>query len=485
MDLVQLKTQEELLQKMVMINGIKLIDLKFTDLFGLWQHFTIPAYYIKEGGPLEKSIWVEGVGFDGSSIRGFQQIQESDMILLPDPATAVLDPVGGVPTLSLVCDVYEPVPRQAYSRDPRYIARKAEDYLRKTGIADVSYWGPEMEFFVFNHVAYHQTTQEGYYHIDSDEGAWNSGKNDGSPNLGYKVRSKEGYFPVPPHDTLQDVRSEMVLKLMEVGLEVEAHHHEVATAGQCEIDLKYRSLTQMADAAQMYKYIVKNVAKKHGLVATFMPKPLFGDNGSGMHTHQSLWKNGENLFFDTNGYALISELAKYYIGGILKHAEALMAFCAPTTNSYKRLVPGYEAPVNLTYSQRNRSAAVRIPMYSQSPKAKRIEFRSPDGMANPYLAFSAMLLAGLDGIMNRIDPGEPFDENTYELLPGMGRTLKTVPRSLEQSLTALEADHEFLLEGNVFTKDVLDIWLEHKREKEVDALRLRPHPYEFAMYFDA
>ncbi|MDP3740997.1 MAG: type I glutamate--ammonia ligase [bacterium] len=469
---------------MIMVNAIKLIDLKFTDLFGMWQHFTIPAHIIKEGGPLEKSIWVEGIGFDGSSIRGFQQIQESDMILIPDPSTAVLDPVAGVPTLSLICDVYDPVTHQAYSRDPRYIAKKAEAYLREAQIADVSYWGPEMEFFIFNHVAYHQATNEGYYHIDSDEGSWNTGKNDGEPNLGYKVRPKEGYFPVPPHDSLQDIRSEMVLKLMDVGIEVETHHHEVATAGQCEIDLKYRSLTAMGDIAQMYKYIVKNIAKKHGMVATFMPKPLFGDNGSGMHIHQSLWKDGDNLFYDAGGYALISQTAEYYIGGILKHAEALMAFCAPTTNSYKRLVPGYEAPVNLTYSQRNRSAAVRIPMYSASPKARRIEFRSPDGMANPYLAFSAMLMAGLDGIANRIEPEEPFEENTYELSPGMGRTLKTVPKSLEQSLEALEKDHEFLLAGDVFTKDVIDTWLEHKA-KEADAMRLRPHPHEFTLYFDA
>lgn len=484
MNLNALKTQEELLQKMIAVDQIKLIDLKFTDLFGLWQHFTIPASYIKEGSPLEKSIWAEGVGFDGSSIRGFQQIQESDMILIPDPATAVLDPVAQAPTLSLICDVYDPISRKPYSRDPRFIAKKAEEYLRQTGIADTSYWGPEMEFFVFDHVAYHQTTNEGYYHIDSREGAWNSGKVS-EPNLGYKVRPKEGYFPVPPHDTLQDLRSEMVLKMMEAGIQIEAHHHEVATAGQCEIDLKYDSLTMMGDTAQMYKYIVKNMAKKRGMVATFMPKALFGDNGSGMHTHQSLWKNGENLFYAEGGYAQVSELARYYIGGILKHAEALMAFCAPTTNSYKRLVPGYEAPVNLTYSQRNRSAAVRIPMYSQNPKTKRIEFRSPDGTANPYLAFSSMLLAGLDGIQNRLEPEAPLDENTYLIPSDSGRSLRTVPRSLEQAMDALEKDSEFLLKDGVFTADVLETWLSHKREKEADAIRMRPHPYEFALYFDA
>ncbi len=465
-------------------NNIQIIDLKFTDLPGLWQHFSIPPKDMVEFDDLQGSIWVDGIGFDGSSIRGFQEIQESDMILIPDPATARIDPACSVPTVSILCDIVDPVTRDPYTRDPRGIAKKAEAYLKSTGLADTSYWGPELEFFVFDDIRYDQNEHEGYYHIDSIEGQWNTGSNT-QPNLGYKPRYKEGYFPVPPHDTLQDIRSEMVIEMEKVGIPVEVHHHEVATAGQNEIDMRFTSLTQMADNVLWYKYIVKNVARKHGKVATFMPKPLFMDNGSGMHTHQSLWKNGKPLFFDQKGYALTSEMCRWYAGGLLRHAPALMAFCAPTTNSYKRLVPGYEAPVNLVFSARNRSAAARIPMYTSNPKAKRIEFRPPDPTANPYLAFSAMLMAGLDGVQKKMDPGAPLEKNTYELSPREERRLKTVPGSLDESLRALEADNEFLRRGNVFTDDVIETWLSYKRENEIDPVRLRPHPWEFHLYFDA
>ncbi len=465
-------------------NNIQIIDLKFTDLPGLWQHFSIPPKDMVEFDDLQGSIWVDGIGFDGSSIRGFQEIQESDMILIPDPATARIDPACEVPTLSVLCDIVDPVTRDPYTRDPRGIAKKAEAYLKSTGLADTSYWGPELEFFVFDDIRYDQNEHEGYYHIDSIEGQWNTGSNT-QPNLGYKPRYKEGYFPVPPHDTLQDIRSEMVIEMEKVGIPVEVHHHEVATAGQNEIDMRFTSLTQMADNVLWYKYIVKNVARKHGKVATFMPKPLFMDNGSGMHTHQSLWKNGKPLFFDQKGYALTGEMCRWYAGGLLRHAPALMAFCAPTTNSYKRLVPGYEAPVNLVFSARNRSAAARIPMYTSNPKAKRIEFRPPDPTANPYLAFSAMLMAGLDGVQKKMDPGAPLEKNTYELSPREERRLKTVPGSLDESLRALEADNEFLRRGNVFTDDVIETWLSYKRENEIDPVRLRPHPWEFHLYFDA
>jgi glutamine synthetase len=464
-------------------NGIQIVDLKFNDLPGLWQHFSIPASELSEIDDPVKSIWVEGIGFDGSSIRGFQKIQESDMILQLDAKTAVVDPVCEVPTLSIICDIYDPVTKKPYTRDPRYIAKKAADYLRKTGIADKSYWGPEMEFFIFNDIRFDQTENSGYYFIDSVEGEWNSGR-DEKPNLGYKPRYKEGYFPVPPHDSLQDLRSKIILTMIKAGIPVEVHHHEVATAGQCEIDMKFDTLVKMADRCMMYKYIVKNICKKNNMVATFMPKPLFGDNGSGMHTHQSLWKDGKNIFYDPKGYALISQTAKYYIGGLLKHAKALMAFCAPTTNSYKRLVPGYEAPVNLVYSQRNRSAAVRIPVYTENPKTKRVEFRPPDNSCNPYLAFAAMLMAGIDGIQNKIDPGEPLDVNTYDLDPEEAEKVPTVPGSLEESISALKEDNEFLLKGDVFTKDVIDVWIEYKMEREIEAIRLRPHPYEFYLYFD-
>ena len=462
--------------------NVRVVDLKFTDLPGLWQHFSIPAEDMLETTG-SYAIWTDGIGFDGSSIRGFQEIQESDMILIPDPDSAFLDPACAVPTLSLICDIYDPITREPYTRDPRHVAKKAEEYLKTIGIADTSYWGPELEFFIFNDVRFDQTRNSGYYVVDSREGQWNSGR-DEQPNLGYKPRHKEGYFPVPPHDSLQDIRSEIMLTLIDIGVAIEVHHHEVASGGQSEFSMRYDSLTNMADKVMKYKYVAKNIAHKHNMVATFMPKPLFDDNGSGMHTHQSLRKGGDNLFYDEKGYALISEMAKHYIGGLLKHAPALMAFCAPTTNSYKRLVPGFEAPVNLAYSQRNRSACARIPMYTTNPSAKRIEFRPPDAAANPYLAFAAMLMAGLDGIQNKIDPGEPLDKNTYDLTPEEQASMRTVPGSLEEALDALEGDHEFLLKGAVFTKDVVDVWLEYKREREIDQLRLRPHPYEFYLYFD-
>jgi glutamine synthetase len=458
-------------------HGIQIVDLKFIDLPGLWQHFSVPVSELSDG------VYTTGFGFDGSSIRGFQKIQESDMLLIPDPKTAVLDPITSIPTLSMVCDVADPISKQSYSRDPRYIARKAEQYVKDTGIADTVYFGPEAEFFVFDDVRYTASPRGASYEIDSEEAIWNSGKN-GGQNLAYKMRTKEGYFPVAPHDTLQDIRSEMVVKLIEAGIPIEAHHHEVGGPGQCEIDMRFDTLTTMADKLMLYKYIVKNVARKHGKVATFMPKPIFGENGSGMHCHSSLWKNGEPLFFDENGYAKISQMCKYYIGGLLKHAPALVALVAPTTNSYKRLVPGYEAPVNLVYSARNRSAACRIPVISDSPKAKRVEFRVPDPSCNPYLAFAAIMLAGLDGIQNEIDPGQPMDVNTYELEGPLAREIPTVPGSLDAALAALEADHEFLLKGDVFTRDVLEAWLDFKRENDIDPVRLRPHPYEFHLYFD-
>jgi glutamine synthetase len=459
--------------------GLKIVDFKFVDLPGTWQHFSIPVE------DLNKPLFAEGIGFDGSSIRGFQAINESDMLLMPDPKTAVMDPVCGVPTLSIVCSVYDPVSRKPYSRDPRFVGAKAEQYLKQTGIADVSYWGPEAEFFIFDNVRFDQNQYSGYYFIDSDEGVWNTGLDHGNKNLGYKLRNKEGYFPVPPADSLQDLRSEMILKLIAAGVRAEVHHHEVATAGQAEIDLRYNSLVNMADNLMMYKYVVKNVARAAGKTVTFMPKPVFSDNGSGMHVHQSLWKNGENKFFDKDGYGLTSEMARWYIGGLLAHSPALLAICAPTTNSYRRLVPGFEAPVNLVYSQRNRSAGVRIPMYSSSPAAKRIEYRCPDATCNPYLAFSALLMAGLDGIRNKIDPGEPADFNLYDADPEVVKKIKTVPGSLAETLDALEQDHEFLLAGDVFTKDVIETWLNYKRTREADPVRLRPHPYEFFLYFDA
>jgi glutamine synthetase len=466
--------------KLIKEKDIKIVDLKFNDLPGLWQHFSIPASELTESS----SIWKDGIGFDGSSIRGFQKIQESDMILHPDPTTALVDPVTKILTLSIICDIYDPISKQAYTRDPRYIAKKAEKYVKETGIADDAYFGPEAEFFIFDDIRFDQTENSGYYFIDSIEGDWNTGR-DEKPNLGYKPRYKEGYFPVPPHDSMQDLRSEMMLKMIDAGIPIEVHHHEVATAGQAEIDMRFDKLVTVADKLLLYKYIVKNVAKEHNQVATFMPKPIFMDNGSGMHTHQSLWKDGTNLFYDKNGYAMLSDQARWYIGGLLKHASAVLAFAAPTTNSYKRLVPGYEAPVNLVYSMRNRSAAVRIPMYSDSPAARRVEFRPPDASSNPYLAFSAMLMAGLDGIKNKIEPADPMDNiDIFELSAAESAKIPQVPGSLDEAIDALEKDHAFLLEGGVFTKDVIDVWIEYKRENEIDALRLRPHPYEFYLYFD-
>ncbi|MFN3918826.1 MAG: type I glutamate--ammonia ligase [Methylohalobius sp.] len=457
--------------------NIEIVDLKFGDFPGTWQHFSVPVSEITE------EVFEEGLGFDGSSIRGWQAIHASDMLVVPDPATAILDPFTARPTLSMICNIKDPITQEPYSRDPRYIAIKAENYLKSTGIGDVAYFGPEAEFFILDGIRYDQNAHEGYYYIESREGIWESGS-EREPNLGHKPRHKEGYFPVPPTDTLQDIRTEMVLEMERAGIVVEKHHHEVATAGQAEIDLRYDSLTRMADKMMLYKYIVKNVALRHGKTATFMPKPILGDNGSGMHTHQSIWKDGKPIFAGDK-YAGLSDTCLYYIGGILKHAPALCAFVAPTTNSYKRLVPGFEAPVNLAYSSRNRSAAVRIPMYSPSPKAKRIEVRFPDPSANMYLAFAAMLMAGLDGILNRIDPGDPLDKNLYDLPPEELAKVPSTPGSLEEALDALEKDHEFLTKGEVFTRDVIETWLDYKRTREVKELRMRPHPYEFALYFDA
>ncbi len=461
--------------------GAEFVDLRFVDLPGLHQHVSLPIHELTEEG------FEEGFGFDGSSIRGFQEIQESDMLLLPDPNTAVIDPFMARKTLLLNCFVRDPVTGEAYTRDPRTIAKKAVDYLTSTGIGDTAFFGPEAEFFIFDQVQFHYRPHSAGHHVESEEGIWRSGEAteiDGSPNLGHKPRHKEGYFPVPPMDHYQDLRSEMTAVLEQVGIEIEVHHHEVGTAGQAEIDMRFDEMLRMADKVMLYKYVVKNVAQQVGKTVTFMPKPIFEDNGSGMHTHQSIWKGGEPLFFDEKGYAGLSDMARWYTGGLLKHAAAVLAFAAPTTNSYKRLVPGYEAPVNLLYSQRNRSAAVRIPLYSQSPKAKRIEFRCPDPSCNPYLAFSAMLMAGLDGVQNRIEPPDPMDKDLYDLPPEELAKVPQVPASLEESLQALEDDHEFLLTGGVFTPDVIETWIEYKRESEVDAIRLRPHPYEFYLYYD-
>ncbi len=461
--------------------GAVIVDFRFCDLPGLMQHFSVPIGELTEAG------FEDGYGFDGSSIRGFQEIQESDMLLLPDPDTAYLDPFTTHPTLVLHCFVKDPVTGEMYTRDPRYIARKAELYLKQTGIADVSYWGPECEFYIFDSVRFDQNQHEGYYHIDAVEGVWNSGREreiDGRPNLGYKPRYKEGYFPLPPMDHFQDLRSEMVLNLQKVGIQIEVHHHEVGTAGQAEIDMRYSTLLATADNVMKYKYVVKNTARAHGKTVTFMPKPIFMDNGSGMHTHQSLWKDDENLFWDEVGYAGISDTARWYIGGLIAHAPSLLAFSNPTTNSYRRLVPGYEAPINLVYSQRNRSACVRIPLYYKTPAAKRLEFRTPDPSCNPYLAFAAMLQAGLDGIKNKIEPPDPMDKDLYDLPPEEKAMVKQVPGSLEEVLDALEADHQWLLEGGVFTQDVIDTWIEYKRKRELDQVRLRPHPHEFEIYYD-
>jgi len=455
---------------------IRIVDIKFMDFPGLWQHCSFPAHTLNE------KSFMNGYGFDGSSIRGWQSINESDMLVVPDANTAVVDPFLEVPTLHMVGNIVDPITKEKYSRDPRNIAQKAEAYLSQTGIADTVNFGSEAEFFVFDDIRFDQNEHEGYYYIDSVEGRWNSGR-DEKPNLGYKPRFKEGYFPVPPTDSYQDLRSEMVLLMEQCGLIVEAHHHEVATAGQMEIDIKYDSLTRCADNIMLFKYIVKNTARRHNKTVTFMPKPLYLDNGSGMHCHQSLWKKGEPLFAG-NSYAGLSEMALHYIGGLLKHAASVVAFAAPTTNSYKRLVPGFEAPVNLAYSRRNRSAAIRIPMYSDDPKAKRLEFRPPDPSCNPYIAYAAMMMAGLDGIQNRIDPGQPLDKDIYGLGPEDLKKVPTLPGSLDESLRALEKDHEFLLRGDVFTEDVIETWIDYKMKHEVQPLRMRPHPYEFALYYD-
>ena len=456
--------------------GVRMVDLKFVDTFGSWQHFSIPA------GELKENVFADGFGFDGSSIRGWKSIEASDMLAIPDPQTAFIDPFCQVPTLSLICTMVEPGTKRVYDRDPRGMAHRAEQYLKSTGIADTAVFGPEAEFFIFDNVQYDEKAHGAFFKVDSEEAAWNTGR-DEMPNLGSKIRPKEGYFPVAPSDTQQDIRTEMVLMMEQLGIKVERHHHEVAAAGQAEIDFRFDTLVKTADTMMLYKHIVKNVARSHGKTATFMPKPLFGDNGSGMHTHQSLWQNGQPLFAG-NEYAGLSPIALHYIGGILRHAKSLCAFCNPTTNSYKRLVPGYEAPVNLAYSARNRSAAIRIPMISDSPNARRIEYRPPDPSANPYLCFSALLLAGLDGIINRIDPGPPLDKNIYELPPDELLKIPNVPASLGESLDCLKNDHDYLLRGNVFTPDFLEMWINHKR-KEHDALRLRPHPHEFALYYDA
>ncbi len=462
--------------KMVEENAVEMVDMRFMDFPGQMQHFAIPA------SKLDEETFEEGIGFDGSSIRGWQAIHESDMLMLPDPATALIDPFYKAKTLVLQCDIADPITRERYSRCPRYIAQKAENYMKSTGIADVAYFGPEAEFFIFDDIRFDQNAHSGYYFIDSDEGIWNSGRVE-NPNLGYKPRHKEGYFPVPPTDSQEDIRAEMVKIMMACGLDIEAEHHEVATAGQAEIDMMFDSLLSMSDKLMLFKYIIKNVAKSHNKTVTFMPKPIFADNGSGMHTHQSLWKDNKPLFAGDK-YAGLSDAALYYIGGLLKHAAALTALCNPTTNSFKRLVPGYEAPVNLAYSSRNRSAAIRIPMYSPSPKAKRVEYRTPDPSCNPYLAFSAMLMAGLDGIQNKIDPGQPLDKNIYDLPPEELAQVPSVPGTLEEALDALESDCDFLFKGDVFTEDVVKTWIAYKRDNEVDALRLRPHPYEFFLYYD-
>ncbi|MHB8735818.1 MAG: type I glutamate--ammonia ligase [Terriglobales bacterium] len=456
-------------------HDVKIVDVRFTDIPGLWHHISFPIQHISE------DTFTDGVGIDGSSIRGWSVIHESDMLLVPDPSWFMLDPFTSVPTLVLIGDVQDPTTRERYNRDPRYVAQKAEAYLKTLGIADQAFFGAEAEFFVFDNVRFDQGANFSFYHIDGEEGRWNSGRE--TDNLGYRPRYKEGYFPVPPTDQLMDLRTEMVLKMQAAGLDVECHHHEVATGGQCEIDMRFNTMVKTADALLIYKYLVKNTAVQYGKTVTFMPKPLFGDNGSGMHTHQSLWNGGKPLFAGDK-YAGLSEMALHYIGGLLKHARALAAIISPTTNSYKRLVPGYEAPVNLAYSSRNRSAACRIPMYSNSPKAKRVEFRPPDPSCNPYLAFAAMLLAGLDGVQNKIDPGAALDHDIFELSPKELKKVPSMPGSLEEALNELEKDHKFLLQGDVFTKDLIETYIEYKRKNEAKPVSIRPHPYEFSLYYD-
>jgi glutamine synthetase len=456
-------------------SGARMVDIKFVDTFGTWQHFSCPI------GELTEDSFTDGFGFDGSSIRGWKSIEASDMLAMPDASTAFIDPFCSAPTLSLTTTIAETGTKEPYNRDPRGIAQRGEKYLASTGVADAAVFGPEAEFFIFDNVQFDQKANGCFYSVDSEEAVWNTGREE-MPNLGHKIRHKEGYFPVAPADTQQDIRTEMSLMLEQLGIKVERQHHEVATAGQAEIDFRFDTLVKTADNMMLYKYVIKNVARKHGKTVTFMPKPLFGDNGSGMHTHQSLWKKGKPLFAGKE-YAGLSSMALYYIGGILKHAKALCALCSPTTNSYKRLVPGYEAPVNLAYSARNRSAAIRIPTFSESPKAKRIEYRPPDPSANPYLAYTALLMAGLDGVLNKIDPGEPMDKNMYELPPEELAKVPQVPSSLSEALDHLEGDHAFLLKGDVFTSDFIEMWIGHKR-KEADAIRLRPHPHEFFLYYD-
>jgi glutamine synthetase len=453
------------------------VNVRFTDLVGAWHHLTFPI------DELSEKSFEEGFGFDGSSLRGWASIHESDMLLMPDPYRYWIDPFMEEKTLCLVADVVDPITRQGYWLDPRGVGHRAESYLKSTGVADTVYFGPEAEFFVFNDVRFQNEGHSAGFSIDNPEAIWNTNSQNGNANLGYHIRNKEGYVPLPPLDTLQDFRTEVSNELKQAGIQVECHHHEVATAGQCEIDFRYSTLIGTADNLQIFKYTVRNVAQRHHKGATFMPKPLYGDNGSGMHCHQSLWKDDKPLF-SGDGYAGLSELARFYIGGLLKHAPAIVAFAAPTTNSYKRLVPGFEAPVNLAYSARNRSAAIRIPMFSTNPKLKRLEFRPPDPSCNPYLAFSAMLLAGLDGIQNRIEPGEPLDKDIYDLSPEQLKEVPSLPGSLDESLKALEADHEFLLKGDVFTPELIERWITYKREREIQPLRLRPHPLEFSMYYD-
>jgi glutamine synthetase len=462
--------------KLIKDRKIVAVDVRFMDFPGSWQHFSVPAQTVDE------STFAEGLGFDGSSIRGWKAINESDMLVVPDPATAFVDPFSKYPTLVLVGNIQEPITRQDYGKDPRNIARKAEKHLVSSGLGDTAYFGVEAEFFIFDDVRYDQKGHTAFYSVDSIEGQWNTGR-DEAPNLGYKPRYKEGYFPVPPADSQQDIREEMVECMTACGLEVERQHHEVASGGQAEIDTKYRSLVKAADELLIFKYVCKNVAWRNNKTVTFMPKPIFGDNGSGMHTHMSIWKKDQPLFAG-DMYAGLSQMALYAIGGILRHSGALCAICNPTTNSYKRLVPGYEAPVNLAYSSRNRSASIRIPMYSPDPRTKRIEYRCPDPSCNPYLALSAILMAATDGIQNKIDPGAPLDKDIYDLPPEELAKVPSTPGSLEDALDCLEEDHEFLLRGDVFTEDVIDTWIGYKRDHEVDALRLRPHPYEFALYYD-
>jgi glutamine synthetase len=462
--------------KLAKDNNVRIVDLRFMDMPGIWQHFSVPIHQVSE------SSFEDGFGFDGSSIRGFQAIHESDLLVVPDADTAFLDPFTEVPTLVLICNIHEPITKQRYARDPRAIAQRAENYLQFTRIADTAYFGPEAEFFIFDDVRFDQKANCGYYYIDSVEGQWNSGREEG-PNLGYKPRHKEGYFPVPPIDHFQDLRTEMVLNLERCGLTVEAHHHEVATGGQMEIDIRFNSLTRSADNLAIYKFVVKNTAVRKGHTVTFMPKPIFGDNGSGMHCHQCLWKGGKNLFAG-EGYGGFSEVGMHYIGGLLKHSPALAAIIAPTTNSYKRLTPGFEAPVNLAYSRRNRSAAIRIPMVSANPAAIRLEYRPPDPSCNPYIAFAAMLLAGLDGIEKKIDPGKPLDKDIYSLGPQELKNVPSLPGSLDVALKNLEDDHDFLLKGDVFNEDMISLWIDYKREREVNPMRLRPHPFEFSLYYD-